>query len=55
MKIAVLGTGTVGSTIATKLIALGHEVAMGARSATNEKASAWVRGAGGRASHGTFA
>ena len=55
MKIAVLGTGAVGETIGTKLIALGHEVKMGSRSATNEKGLAWVKGAGEKASLGTFA
>jgi len=54
MKIAVLGTGVVGSTIASKLISLGHDVTMGARSAANEKAAAWARTAGGRAAHGDF-
>jgi 8-hydroxy-5-deazaflavin:NADPH oxidoreductase len=55
MKIAVLGTGIVGETIASKLVALGHEVKMGSRSANNEKAAAWVKKAGARASQGTFA
>jgi predicted dinucleotide-binding enzyme len=55
MKIGVLGTGLVGNTIATKLAALGHEVKMGARSATNDKAAAWARSTGGRAAAGTFA
>jgi len=56
MKIGILGTGTVGSTIGTKLVALGHEVKMGSRTVTNEKAAAWVRSAGGaHASQGTFA
>jgi predicted dinucleotide-binding enzyme len=55
MKIGVLGTGMVGETIASKLVALGHDVKMGARSATNEKAAAWAKRAGGKASHGTFA
>jgi predicted dinucleotide-binding enzyme len=55
MKIAVLGTGAVGETIGTKLIALGHEVKMGSRSATHEKGLAWVKRAGERASLGTFA
>jgi len=31
MKIAVIGTGTVGQTFASKLISLGHEVMMGTR------------------------
>jgi hypothetical protein len=55
MKIAVFGTGTVGETIASKLVALGHEVRMGSRSANNEKAVAWVKKAGAKASQGTFA
>ena len=55
MKIAVLGTGMVGHTIADKLIGLGHEVRMGARQASNEKAAAWSRAAGARGSHGSFA
>jgi predicted dinucleotide-binding enzyme len=45
----------VGSTIARKLVALGHEVMMGSRTANNEKAQAWVAQAGGRAHAGTFA
>jgi len=55
MKIGVLGTGTVGETIAGKLALLGHDVKMGAREAGNEKAAAWAKGAGQRASHGAFA
>jgi predicted dinucleotide-binding enzyme len=55
MNIGVLGTGIVGSTIAGKLATLGHHVRMGARDAKNEKAAAWARGAGKRASQGTFA
>ncbi|CAN5891440.1 NAD(P)-binding domain-containing protein [soil metagenome] len=55
MKIGILGTGVVGETIATKLVASGHDVKMGARSATSEKAAAWVAKAGSRASQGTFA
>lgn len=54
MRIGVLGTGGVGETIAGKLIELEHEVMMGSRSASNEKAVAWVRKAGSRASAGTF-
>lgn len=55
MKIAVLGTGMVGETIASKLVQLGHEVMMGSRTANNEKAAAWVKKAGKGASQGTFA
>ena len=45
----------VGSTIGSKLVALGHEVVMGSRKAGNEKAVAWAAAAGAGASHGTFA
>ena len=55
MKFGIFGTGMVGETIASKLIALGHEVSMGSRTANNEKATAWAKAAGARASHGTFA
>lgn len=59
MKIAVLGTGMVGDSIASKLVALGHDVKMGSRSASNEKAVAWQKKAAalgkGSASVGTFA
>jgi predicted dinucleotide-binding enzyme len=54
MKIGVLGTGSVGRTIGTKLIELGHEVTMGSRSATNEHAAEWVASAGSGASQGAF-
>ncbi|KFE68591.1 NADPH-dependent F420 reductase [Hyalangium minutum] len=55
MKIGVFGTGMVGATIGTKLVALGHEVKMGSRTANNEKAVAWAKKAGAKASQGTFA
>ncbi len=55
MKIAVFGTGSVGETLGSKLIELGHEVMMGSRTARNEKALAWVSKAGAKASTGTFA
>jgi len=55
MKIGVLGTGMVGQAIAGKLVALGHEVTMGSRTADNPKASEWSGGAGERASNGTYA
>src|SRR3712207_8239144 len=51
----VLGTGTVGRTLAGKLVSLGEQVMMGARSATNEHAAAWAASAGERASAGSFA
>jgi predicted dinucleotide-binding enzyme len=55
VRLGVLGTGTVGATIGTKLVELGHEVKMGSRQAGNEKATAWVEAAGGGASEGSFA
>ena len=55
MKIGVLGTGNAGKALGRGFLALGHEVKMGARDANNEKAVAWARDAGGKASHGTFA
>ncbi|HEY6638719.1 MAG TPA: NAD(P)-binding domain-containing protein [Solirubrobacterales bacterium] len=54
MKVGVLGTGMVGTAIATRLIELGHEVRMGSRQAGNEKAAAWAESAGDRASSGDF-
>lgn len=55
MKIGLMGTGMVGSAIGTKLVELGHDVKMGSRTGDNEKAVAWSKSAGGRASQGTFA
>ncbi len=53
MKIGVLGTGVVGQTLGAKLVALGHDVMMGGRSATNDKVLAFVEKTGGKA--GSFA
>ena len=55
MNVAVLGTGVVGHTLATRLVGLGHAVTMGARRAGNEKATAWVASAGDQAAEGSFA
>lgn len=55
MRIGILGTGVVGSTLGNKLVAQGHEVRMGSRRAGNEKAVAWAAAAGAGASEGTFA
>jgi 8-hydroxy-5-deazaflavin:NADPH oxidoreductase len=54
MKIAVLGTGSVGETIGSKLLSLGHEVKMGSRSVSHEKGLAWATAGGPKASLGTF-
>jgi hypothetical protein len=53
MKFGVLGTGAAGQTIAGKLVAMGHDVMMGARAADNEKVLGFARRTGGKA--GTFA
>ena len=48
MNVGVLGTGMVGSAIASRLVGLGHEVRMGSREAGNEKAResarSWLEG-----------
>ena len=54
MRIGVLGTGMVGGTIATRLIGLGHEVAMGSRDASGEAVTAWAAENGDRASAADF-
>lgn len=55
MRIAVLGTGTVGNTIGSRLVELGHDVRMGSRMAGNEKAQEFVqKHPDGHASAGTF-
>jgi predicted dinucleotide-binding enzyme len=53
MKIGMLGTGAVGQTVGAKLVAMGHDVMMGARAADNEKVLGFAQRTGGTA--GTFA
>jgi predicted dinucleotide-binding enzyme len=53
MKMGVLGTGDVGTNLASKFTGLGHEVMLGSRSA--EKAKGLVKKMGPKASGGTFA
>ena len=55
MRVGVLGTGDVGRRLASKLVALGHEVKMGSRTAKNAKAVEWTKASGPKASAGTFA
>ncbi|MEP6491475.1 MAG: NAD(P)-binding domain-containing protein [bacterium] len=55
MRIGIVGTGVVGQTIGSALVKLGHDVTLGAREPTNEKAVKWASEQGNRASHGTFA
>lgn len=54
MNIGVLGTGLVGETIATALTEKGHNVRMGSRSPSNEKAAAWVKKSNHHATQGDF-
>jgi predicted dinucleotide-binding enzyme len=49
MRVGVLGTGDVGKALGKAFVALGHEVTMGAREATNEKALAWAKETGSKA------
>lgn len=46
MKIAIIGTGTVGQTFASKLISLGHDVMMGTRNVAEKLASTTKDGYG---------
>jgi 8-hydroxy-5-deazaflavin:NADPH oxidoreductase len=55
MKIGVLGTGMVGTTIASALAAKGHGVKIGARQAGKPEAVAWAKAVGGGAGQGSFA
>jgi len=54
LKIGIIGTGMVGTTLGSKLVQLGHEVRIGSRSANNEKAVEWAKSNGSKASCGTF-
>ncbi len=54
MKYGVMGTGMVGKTLATKLVAMGHEVMMGSRSADNKEAKVWLESVGPSGHIGTF-
>ena len=53
MKIGVIGSGEVGTTLANGFLAHDHDVRRGSREP--EKLGAWQKGAGARASVGTFA
>ena len=55
MRVGILGTGDVGRALGKAFITLGHEVKMGARNAANDKAAAWAKENGAKASAGTFA
>lgn len=53
-KIGILGSGMVANSIATKLIQLGYQVKMGARSSDNSKNLEWKNNNGNNAFTGTF-
>ncbi len=55
MRIGILGTGDVGRAIGRGFVTLGHDVKIGGRDANGEKAVAWMKEMGARASAGTFA
>jgi len=55
MKIGILGTGMVGSAIATQLVTIGHQIMMGSRTANSDAARQWLRSIDGKAQIGTFA
>jgi predicted dinucleotide-binding enzyme len=55
MRIGILGTGDVGRALGKGFAALGHDVKMGSRSRGNDKAVAWAKEVGERASEGSFA
>lgn len=48
MNIGILGSGEVGRTLATSLVALGHQVVLGSRTPNEGRAAAWVELAGPR-------
>jgi predicted dinucleotide-binding enzyme len=54
MNIGILGTGTVGTTIASALTDNGHHVKLGSRTTNNEKAHAWVERSNDKGSQGNF-
>jgi predicted dinucleotide-binding enzyme len=55
MNIAILGTGMVGNTLASKLVQLGHQITMGSRTAGSAAGQEWLRSVGGKGRIGTFA
>jgi predicted dinucleotide-binding enzyme len=55
MDIGILGTGMVAQTIGSKLVALGHNVMLGSRTADNPKAIEWANEEGHHSYYGTFA
>ncbi len=54
MKIGVLGTGVVGTTLAGGFAKRGHSVMLGSRTPDSEKLKGWSKGAGNNIATGTF-
>jgi predicted dinucleotide-binding enzyme len=55
MKVGILGSGDVGQALGNGFLSRGHEVKLGAREATNEKAAKWAAKHGDKkATAGTF-
>jgi predicted dinucleotide-binding enzyme len=55
VRFGIIGTGTVGRTLASKLLSLGHEVTIGSRSRESSAATSWADEAGPRGHGGSFA
>jgi hypothetical protein len=55
MHVGILGTGDVGKALGKGFLTMGHDVKMGSRDPKNDKALAWAKEMGGKASTGTFA
>ena len=55
MHVGILGSGDVGRALGKAFVTLGHDVKMGSRDARNEKALAWAKEMGPKATAGTFA
>ena len=53
MRFGIIGAGTVGTTIGSKLVRLGHEVVIGSRPSGGGRAAAWVAEADDGAGEGT--
>ena len=54
MKVAILGSGTVGQALGRAFAALGHDVRLGTRRPEDDKLKLWVRETGSRASVASF-
>jgi len=55
MKVGILGSGDVATSLGTGFVSLGHEVRLGSRDASNPKTVAWAQKTHGKGSTGTFA